>query len=131
MSPEHAKVLIAEDNPIMLKDMEDFLTEAGHDVVAKGTTLAEAKAMLSQIPVLAKQHGEDKIIVVLGGSLGHLRSAHDPRNDSQVLLRLLKDKGLGHIRTVGYSGMSVPETTVDVGKENGPIALSEAVTALP
>ncbi len=128
MSPEHAKVLIAEDDTLILDDMTRALGEAEHKVVAVGTTLTEAKAMISQIPKLAEQYGEDKIIVILGGSLGGWLQADDPRNDSQVLLRLLKEEGLDHIPTVGYSANYVPGTTVDVGKAKGAMALAEAVT---
>lgn len=128
MSPEHAKVLIAEDDPLILRSLRDYLSKAGHEVVGEGSTRAEAMAMISQIPALARQFGEEKIVVILGGSLGELRRAKDPNNDSQVLLRWLLDMGLGQIRTVGFSGLSVPGTTVDVGKENRPSALADAVT---
>lgn len=130
MSPENAAVLIAEDDKLILEDMEDALNKAGHKMVAKGRTLAEAKAMISQIPALAKQYGEDKIVVVLGGSLEGWRLPDDPYNDSQQLLYLLKLNGLGGIRTVGFSGNWVPGAKVNVGKEEGSTALTEAITAL-
>ena len=94
MSPEHAKVLIAEDDPLIVKDMEFHLGEAGHDVVRKSATLKEAQAMISQIPALEKQYGAEKIIVVLGGNLGEWKMPEDRHNDSQVLLRLLKEQRL-------------------------------------
>ena len=94
MSPEHAKVLIAEDDPLIVKDMEFYLGEAGHDVVGKSATLTEALAMISQIPALEKQYGAEKIIVVLGGNLGEWKMPEDRHNDSQVLLRLLKEQRL-------------------------------------
>ena len=128
--PPEARVLIAEDDPMILKDMKDRLVEAGHMVVSEATTLNEARAMISRIQRLEEQHSRDKVVFVLGGNLGGWLRPDHPQNDSQILLRELRDAGLGDIKTVGYSGNEIPGVTLDVGKQKGSEELAEAITNL-
>lgn len=126
MAP-HAKVFVAEDDPVWLKRIREQLETAGHHVVGEATT---REKVLQQIPTF-RETGVD--VVILGGNLGgHVNRGDSPDNDSIVILKALKEAGYGDLPTVGLSGLELPGATVDLGKEHFGIGrLGETVTGLP
>lgn len=108
MSPEKAKVFVAEDDSSWQEIIEEYLTEAGHTVVAKATTRDQALSTVSQL----KKLGVDVAIID-----GNLNDYESEGYDGQAVLRAIKDKA-PNVKTVGMSGNSVRGTDVDLGKLN-------------
>lgn len=108
MSPEKAKVFVAEDNPFWQEIIEKYLTEAGHTVVAKATTRDQALSMVNQL----KKLGVD--VATIDGNLNKYESEG---YDGQAVLMAIRDKA-PNVKTVGMSGNNVIGTDVDLGKDN-------------
>jgi len=108
MSPEKAKVFVAEDDQDWQSIIKEYLEDAGHTVVAKATNIEDALATVAQL----SQMGVD--VAVLDSNLNDYESKG---YDGQAVLRAIREKA-PNVKTVGMSGNSVSGTDVDLGKRN-------------
>ncbi len=106
MSPEKAKVFVAEDDETWQKFIKIYLEEAGHSVVATARTIEEAMEIIEKL----EEMGID--VAVLDGNLNE---DEYKGFDGMAMLRKIRDTAK-NVKTVGMSGNSVPGTDVDLGK---------------
>lgn len=108
MSPEKARVFVAEDDSTWQDMIKEFLEMAGHSVVARATTLPEALNTVKRL---------DKLNVDVAIIDGNLDESESRGYDGQAVLRAIREHA-PRVRTIGMSGNSVPGTDVDLGKRN-------------
>lgn len=108
MSPEKARIFVAEDDSDWQEIISSKLRRAGHQVVARASSLPEA---LSAVKTLLNLNVD---VAVLDGNLNE--HDHDGR-DGQSVLRAIREHA-PHIRVVGMSGASFRGADVDLGKDN-------------
>lgn len=108
MSPEKAKVFIAEDDKHYQSFFKKLLEKAGHTIVASATNLPEALGLVERL-------GELNVdVAVIDGNLNEYDS---DGHDGQSVLRAIREHA-PRVKTVGMSGNSVRGTDVDLGKAN-------------
>ncbi len=107
MSPENARVFIAEDNKNFLDIIQEYLEEAGHSVVLKANTLTDALAGVDNLEKL----GID--VAVLDGNLDEWETKG---YDGQEVLRAIRATA-PRVRTIGMSGNKFPNADIDLGKD--------------
>lgn len=106
MSPEKAKVFIAEDSNSYQELVKVFLEEAGHTVALSATTIEEALACVDRLEEL----GID--VAVLDGNL----SENEYRGyEGQMIRTAIRDKA-PNVKIIGMSGNKFPGADVDLGK---------------
>lgn len=108
MSPEKARVFIAEDNKDYQSFLKEFLEEAGHTIVACATNLPDALRLVKRLGELSVD------VAVIDGNLNEYDS---DGHDGQSVLRAIREHA-PRVKTVGMSGNSVRGTDVDLGKAN-------------
>ena len=108
MSPEKARVFVAEDNKTWQKIIAEYITAAGHEVILTATTLEEAEEAIVKFSELGIQ------VAILDGNLGEYSYES---SDGRYLLSLIR-KNSPDVKTIGMSAISVPGTDIDLGKEN-------------
>ena len=106
MSPEKARVFVAEDNKAYQKIIQEYLEEAGHSVVLRATTYRDAIDGIKTLENL----GVDVAILD-----GNLTRGEDSGDEGQLMLRAIRAVA-PRVRTVGMSASSVRGTDVDLGK---------------
>lgn len=107
MSPEKARVFIAEDNEDFLDIIQEYLEEADHSVVLKASTLTDALAGVNNLEKL----GVD--IAVLDGNLDEWETKG---YDGQEVLRVIRATA-PNVRTISMSGNKFPNADIDLGKD--------------
>jgi CheY-like chemotaxis protein len=107
MSPEKAKVFVAEDSEDWKKIIKDELESEGHIVVATASTLKEALETAKKL----KELGVD--VAVIDGNLGE--NIFVLGSDGQAVLAAVRENA-PKVKTVGMSSFSVRGTDVDLGK---------------
>lgn len=106
MSPEKARVFIADDNDTWLEIIQNYLEESDHVVVLKATSLTQALEAINQFEKLGIQ------VAIIDGNLNpYDHNGHD----GQVLLTAIRQQ-TPNVKTIGMSGLSVKGTDVDLGK---------------
>lgn len=108
MSPEKARVFVAEDDTDYQGMIKELLEEDGHSVVATAQSLPEAMDTIKKLQDL----GVD--VAVIDGNLNELDT---DGSDGQSVLQAIRKQAPG-VKTVGMSGNSVKGTDVDLGKGN-------------
>ena len=108
MSPEKARIFIAEDDSDWQNMIKECLEEAGHSVVATAQSLPEA---LNTVKRLNNLHVD---VAVIDGNLNELDS---DGHDGRVVLQAIREHAPS-VKTIGMSGNSVRGTDVDLGKAN-------------
>jgi CheY-like chemotaxis protein len=106
MSPEKARVFVAEDDKDWQDMIKEFLEMAGHTVVASARTLPEAMSTVKRLQDLKVD------VAVIDGNLNEFDS---DGYDGQSVLRAIREHA-PRVRTVGMSGNPVRGTDVDLGK---------------
>lgn len=106
MSPEKARVFVAEDDSTWQDMIKEFLEMSGHSVVASARSLPEA---MSAVKRLQDLHVD---VAVIDGNLNEFDS---DGHDGQSVLRAIREHA-PRVRTIGMSGNSVRGTDVDLGK---------------
>jgi len=108
MSPERARVFVAEDNERWQSMIQDLLEDEGHSVILSAGNLEEAMAAVERLNELGVQ------VATLDGNLNE----HDTSGyDGQSVLNAIRAKA-PKVKTVGLSILSVPGVDVDLGKDN-------------
>lgn len=119
MSPERAKVFVAEDDKRWQDIIKSLLTDAGHSVVLTAQTREQALGAVPQLKELGVQ------VAIIDGNL----NPHDSNGaDGQALLAAIRAQVPG-VKTVGMSGNTVGGVDVNVGKL-GALKLGEVVKKL-
>jgi|SRR3989344_4442989 len=108
MSPERAKVFVAEDDKDWLDIIRGTLEGAGHSVVLSASTRAEALAAAERLRELGVQ------VATVDGNLNDYESSGA---DGQALLAAIRTHA-PEVKTVGMSGLTVRGVDVNVGKSN-------------
>ena len=108
MSPEKARVFIAEDNKESALLMQLTLRDAGHSVVLKASTLGEAERAVDQFRALGIQ------VALLDGNIS---SATVDGADGARLAQLIRSQ-TPEVKTVGIGSGRVEGVDVNVGKSN-------------
>ena len=106
MSPEKARVFVAEDNKNYQDIIKEYLEEAGHSVVLQATTFRDALAGVDLLDQLKID------VAVLDGNLSR---GEDSGDEGQAVLRAIRARA-PRVRTVGMSAVSVRGTDFDLGK---------------
>jgi CheY-like chemotaxis protein len=107
MSPENARVFVAEDDADFQLIIRTSLEEEGHKVVIAATTRKEALEDVKYLKDLGIQIG------IIDGNLSGSKSGKDGRD----LIRAIRETKSGII-TIGISGNKLPEADFDFGKDN-------------
>ena len=89
---ERPRALIVEDEPLVLLDLEDTLTQLGYDVVDKARDLVQGL-------ILARESAID--VAVLDVNLAGLSSAK--------IADLLQERGVPFLLISGYTEAGIPE----------------------
>ncbi|MDO8620867.1 MAG: response regulator [Candidatus Levybacteria bacterium] len=108
MSPERAKVFVAEDNEFWQKIIKRSLADKGHEVVLSATNLEDALAATSKLVKLGVQ------VAIIDGNLNDYEANG---HDGQIVLAAIR-KAAPQVKTIGLSGNSVRGVNVDLGKDN-------------
>lgn len=106
MSPEKARVFVAEDDKRWQDIIKDVLTDAGHSVVLTAQTRQQALEAVQQLKGLGVQ------VATIDGNL----NPHDSDGaDGQALLAAIRAQA-PEVKTVGMAGLSVRGVDINVGK---------------
>lgn len=106
MSPEKARVFVAEDDSDWQDMLGEILKDAGHSVVARATNLHDALNTAKRLSSLKVD------VAVIDGNL----SEDESRGyDGQAVLNAIRQHA-PRVRTIGMSGSHVAGTDVDLGK---------------
>lgn len=108
MSPEKARVFVAEDSKDYQDIISEYLEKAGHSVIFRATTFKDAMAGVDLLDQLKID------VAVLDGNLSY---GEDGGDEGRAILRAIRERA-PRVRTVGMSGLSVRGTDVDLGKLN-------------
>lgn len=106
MSPEKARVFVAEDEDFWQDAIKHMLERGGHSVVATAKTLPEALAATKRLQ-------DQKVDVAVID--GNLNEDDTSGSDGQAVLKAVREHA-PKVKTVGMSGNSVPGTDYDLGK---------------
>lgn len=106
MSPERAKVFIAEDDVYTREDLKDFLRKRGHEVVLEAGTFEDAMASIEE----AKEKGVN--VALVDGSLA-LRPPRQPEHGLKITEALRE--AIPGIKVVSISSDYVSYTDTHVG----------------
>jgi len=106
MSPEKAKVFIAEDDEDYQKYARKILEGAGHTVVATATTLPEALKIVAKLEELG---------INVAAIDGNLRPNSVGGYDGQTILKAIKEQA-PNVKTVGISSLKIPGADANAGK---------------
>lgn len=106
MTPEKARVFVAEDDIAWHAYIYDVLAEEGHTVVLTATTIEEALAAIEQF---------EKLGIQVATIDSNLNSNVTPGEDGRILLAAIKEKA-PNVKTVGMSSFYVDGVDIDVGK---------------
>ena len=118
MSPDRARVFIAEDDSTWQDMLGEMVEDAGHTVVGRATNLKDA--------LEKTKHIEGKVdVAIIDGNLDPDESGG---YDGQAVLQSIR-KNAPSVKTVGMSGNSVRGTDVDLGKANS-IKIGEVIKGL-
>lgn len=119
MSPERAKVFVAEDNNLWQRIIKRSLADKGHEVILSATNLDDALAATRKLVELGVQ------VAIIDGNLNDHEASGD---DGQIVLAAIH-KTAPQVKTIGLSGSSVRGVDVDLGKDNC-ADLGETVTKI-
>ena len=119
MSPERAKVFVAEDADLWQRMIKRILADSGHQVVSSATNLKEALAAIDKFAELEVQ------VAIIDGNLDDFEISG---RDGQAVLTAIH-KVAPQVKTIGLSRDRVCGVDVDLGKENG-IDLGKTVTKI-
>lgn len=106
MSPEHAKVFIAEDDENYMEFYEEILQEGGHTVVRKTTTISEALSAVEEL-----EEGDINVALVDG----NLNEWDASGQDGAEITKAIKEKDKT-VTVIGVSGLSTPWADKSVKK---------------
>ena len=118
MSPEHAKVFIAEDDEDYTEMYEEVLQEGGHVVVRKAATLKEAMSTIEEL-----EKGDINVALVDG----NLNEFDSSGKDGARVTKAIKEKD-ANVTVIGVSGLSAPWADKSVRKYDIFDELNDAVT---
>lgn len=119
MSPERARVAIAEDNQSYVDIMKEFLEMEGHTVVAHAANLPDALELVHKLVELKVD------VLLLDGNLND----YDYKGyDAQTILAKMREIN-STVKTIGVSGNEIKGVTRDLGKANM-VDIAKAVTEI-
>lgn len=119
MSPERARVAIAEDSTTFIKIIRELLKDSGHEVVAQVSNLPDALELVHKLAEL-------KVDVLLLD--GNLTEDEYKGYDAQAILAEMT-KLNSTVKTIGLSGNNIRGVTKDLGKGNI-MDLAKAITEI-
>lgn len=108
MSPENARVFVAEDDKDWQRFIEDYIKEGGHTMVLLAKTRQEALEMVKQFKELGIQ------VAIIDGNLNSIITNG---SDGQAVLAAIRIQS-PEVKTIGMSSLNVRGTDVDLGKCN-------------
>lgn len=117
MSPERARVLIAEDRKLIRDEIKKDLEKSGHQVLIEAGSVEEAMMKIKE----AKEKGIN--VAVLDGSL-----PADPEDGPQIAAALRKE--IPGIRIVALSGMDTDWGDLNLSKPDDVWTVGEHVRNL-
>lgn len=106
MSPEYAKVFIAEDDERYLKWYEKILQDGGHTIVSKSTTIQEAMSAVEEL-----EEGDIDVALVDG----NLNERDYSGRDGAKITKAIREKD-ENVTVIGVSGSSTPWADKSVKK---------------
>jgi CheY-like chemotaxis protein len=108
MSPEKARVFVAEDHQSQREIITEYLEDAEHTVVAHAENLPQAVDLIKRFRELNIQ------VAVLDSNL---RQRDLDGSDGRTMLALIRELA-PHVKTVGMSNDPFPGVDYDLGKSN-------------
>lgn len=117
MSPERAKVFVAEDDKSWQELIKEILVDEGHEVVSLATNLQDALAAIERLEELDVQ-----VAIIDGNLTNYDTSGHD----GQTVLKAIRETA-SKVKTIGLSGNNVHGVDKDLGKVNA-VDLGKTVT---
>lgn len=106
--PEKARVFVAEDDSTWQRLIKQLLNDAGHKVILKAPTLAQALKSIDQFQKLGIQ------VAVIDGNLSEDDSSG---YDGRLLAKKIKELA-PQVKTIGMSGLTVDGVDINIGKIN-------------
>ncbi len=119
MSPERAKVFVAEDADLWQRMIKRILANDGHQIVSSATNLKDALAAIDRFAELGVQ------VAIIDGNLDEDESTGC---DGQAVLAAIH-RVVPQVKTIGFSRDRVCGVDVDLGKEKS-IDLGKTVTKI-
>lgn len=119
MSPEKARVFVAEDDAEWRERINRLLVRSGHEVVMTAETRQQAMEAVKRLQELGVQ------VATIDGNLRKFDSSGD---DGQAILSAIREQA-PNVKTVGFSALGVRGADANVDKGD-PFELGEVVTRL-
>jgi len=108
MSPQNARLFIAEDNPDWQEMYYDFFENSGHTIVQLATNMSEAEEALPKLAEMGIQ------VAIIDGDISPF--GHEG-NEGKYLVREIK-RLFPEIKTIGMSGVFSLGADINLGKGN-------------
>lgn len=108
MSPENAKVFVAEDEKDWQELIVEILEDAGHEVTLTASSLDEALAATQKLREKQVQ------VAIVDGNLSRISSRG---NDGQAIIAAIRENA-PEVKIVGMSGLSLEGVDLNLGKMN-------------